>query len=407
MVSGDLLDGDRPAHEIAPNLGPDGIPIGPGPAWQANPPPANQRFDSLAHKRELWESKGISEEVAALMGDSGTIRTNDQYISKLEEMKRELASRGKDFMKDPALGWVEYVGQRAIRARDSNDRKDRFSTATAEKYKTAMCQLLIEDPARPDSLLIDNSLLSKNVKGILKKALQAPIRNIKLDHSFDPVHIVNYLDNDGQAELISNADATSILLQLRWIVAMIVYGNRRAADLARVLPLQCKVGASKFDICYEYLKQWGEKPHVVTYERDLTLPSHRDPAALLKEILRRRAQVVSAEDNAIAPYLLLWKSSNGRDLVGKNASANTINRWVSDALSACGLPEFTYYDLLKAVATQDAELIPAGTVGMNSRWRSAVVFNNHYVKKDARLWLPIHMRDDPEELASEKSPNFV
>lgn len=89
-------------------------------------------------------------------------------------------------------------------------------------------------------------------------------------------------------------------------------------------------------------------------------------------------------------------------LLPRAVVANTINGWLTKLLHRVGYPEFTAYQLIKACATEmvTADYIHADGASQDgvTWWKSKYVKHRHYVKTNARIWPPIHLQDDTNEL---------
>ena len=69
-----------------------------------------------------------------------------------------------------------------------------------------------------------------------------------------------------------------------------------------------------------------------------------------------------------------------------------------------GYPEINPYSLVKACATENEAMLAKDfdRDGNAIRWKSKRVMYAHY-KSDARVWPPMHLREDKDELKSELS----
>ena len=400
LVAPSLQIDRGPPEAPPPDPGPNVVSIRPGQPGAPNPDATHKRFDRVEYNRERYESEGLPPNVAQFYAGGSVIKSEKDTIARLERVRLGALENGVDLLKTVKVGLWTWVYHRTLLAASSKLRKDRFSEATMLKYVSAVVTLLKVDPSSGKSLSDDT--LIKELKDIMKRKLPGPM-NVKMEHTFDPEYVFDYLDRDGGPTIVENAMASPVLIQLRLVVAMLCHFNRRGADVSHILRSGCSVTENtEVILLFEYLKAWGSEPHEITYEIPPDIPSTRDPAALLTCHLLNRDGVLSADESVMNPFLLLCKHANGIDLVAKNPTANTIHAWIRKLLAACGFPEFSTNDLLKTFVSADANLTPFGTEGNKTRWKSPKVMWKHYVKPvDATVWPPLRLREDPEELRSE------
>ena len=390
---------DRPPSPPTADSRSDDFPTGSGPTGSAGSFAAPERFNRVAYQRQRFVDEGFPSHIASFYAEARKIKSEEATMSRFEKVLQTACEFGIDLFQKPRTALAIFAYERWNRARNSSKLHDRFSETTLKKYASAVSTVIGTCPesGRP----LHESL--KEIIQLAGKQLPKPV-NVMMNHTFDPEWVWKYLDTLGGDHIISNEQASDFHIQLRFIVAMFAAGNRRGADLAHILWHGCSVNDTKqeFTLTFEYLKKWGDGLHSITYEINPIEFGHRDPADHLRELLRRRRQTVHPELDVTCPYLLLCRDPMSNRLTPKNPTPNTIYSWVKkEVLTCAGFEEFSGYDLLKTFVTNDAKLEAKGVHGMITRWKSPAIKYRHYVKKDAQVWLPRHLREDPEELSSE------
>jgi hypothetical protein len=269
------------------------------------------------------------------------------------------------------------------------------------KFASALATTFPLDPMTKTSIL-DNPLF-KFMKSSLKVSQPAPTR-FDMNHDLDMSYVWEYLDKDGSDTLIPNETANPHLIQLRLIVSLVHDDQRRGADLGHILRAGCRVIPDFAIVLFSSLKSWTGQ-HEISYEKNPHNPPHRNTWDLLQAHLANWDTYVPERLRSSVTGLFLGHADNGSMLLPRAVLANTINGWQTKLLRRVGYPEFTAYQIVKACAT---EMVSADYVRDDgasrdgvTRWKSQRVMRRHYVKPNARVWKPIHLREDSHELTGE------
>ncbi|KAJ3335571.1 hypothetical protein HDU93_005030, partial [Gonapodya sp. JEL0774] len=267
-----------------------------------------------------------------------------------------------------------------------------------EPLNAAKVPLRPHDP-KSSATLVNHPLL-KELQCVTANVV--PGRNaFDMEHTFDPIYILSYIDRfnvDPSSPILSNDEVNPFQLQLRLIVLLVLLDARRPADLTHILSNRCSVRADKVSLFFTELKKQEKGSHVITYAVDPTLPPHRNLCDILTAHLRNLSQV---EDSVTDPSVLIrCKSSDGTgSLIARAATPNTMLSWIQKlVLTPAGFPEFNGYALVKAAATTVPTRSGPGQEPSVTRWKSKFVAFRHYVKSGARVWPPVHLREDKDEL---------
>jgi hypothetical protein len=227
-----------------------------------------------------------------------------------------------------------------------------------------------------------------------------------MEHTLDPQFVLRYIDTFSIAEgapILKNEDLTPFQLQLRLAVLLTVIDSRRPADLAHLVAANCSTSPGVVNLHFSRLKKQQQGAHLIRYHIEAGLLAHRDLGKVLELHLSNRGKIATASTALDIPNLFLCRATDGSgSLTWRPAIANTIASWLyNHVLTPAGYPEFPAYALVKAAAT--VEYTRDGTLATPSttRWKSKFVAYRHYIKRDARVWLPAHRRGDSAELSSE------
>lgn len=225
-------------------------------------------------------------------------------------------------------------------------------------------------------------------------------RTFDMFHTYDPKYVMDFIDRFSSTStdpILSNKDLTPFQLQLRFITLLMALDSRRPADIANLVASKCSISNGTLILHFSSLKKWEDGAHEISYDLDADIPAHQD----LREVLQLLLDYRKTLADPITDSLMLQRLPKAEGGLNTSApTAQTIGTWVyKEVLTPAGFPEFNTYSFVKASTTE--QVVKLGETPSATRWKSQRVAFRHYVKKDARYWLPRHLRENPEELDRE------
>ena len=315
-------------------------------------------------------------------------------------MSRVAAAAGINIIEDPTVAFAEFSTIRSALSKDSKNRGDGYSSATAQKFASILATTIPINPKTGQPLSADP--LFQLVKRANKAGLDKPTK-FDMQHTVDISYVMDWYDRGGTDEVIPLADATAVLNQKRFCFAMMHLNCNQPSDLCHILREGTHVTADTFTVRFSSLKK-RDGTQEIEFPTNRDLPTYREPSYLLAVLLSNYHTVAPVEKRGSVPHLLLCKSSDAQRLVPKNPLPQTLCSWLKKDLTAMGYPEINPYSLVKACATENEAMLAKDfdRDGNAIRWKSKRVMYSHY-KSDARVWSPMHLREDKDELKSELS----